>query len=170
VKNIVMSAAAVAMLAACASTPEGAATASAHLAPASGSKVEGHLNFMQVGPNRVRVTGDVTGHPVGLGGFHIHEKGDCSAPDATSAGGHFNPKGAKHGATPAVGHAGDMGNLAFSDAGHASVDITYEGLTLEPNAPNSIMGKAVVVHAGPDDLKTDPAGNSGPRVACGVIG
>lgn len=166
----ILTTAAVVLLAGCASTPTGSQSASAHLTPASGSKVQGHINFEQVGPNRVHVTGEVTGHPVGLGGFHIHEKGDCSAPDATSAGGHFNPNGAKHGPTPAVGHAGDMGNLAFSDAGRATIDITYDGLTLNKNAPNSIIGKAVVVHAGPDDLKSDPAGNSGPRVACGVIG
>jgi Cu-Zn family superoxide dismutase len=169
-KHIVIATASAAILAACATTPEGGATASAQLSPASGSKVAGHITFTQVAPNRVRVQGEVTGHESGLKGFHIHEKGDCSAPDATSAGGHFNPQSAKHGATPAVGHAGDMGNLAFSDAGRASVDITYEGLTLDRNAPNGIIGRAVVVHAGTDDQKTDPTGNAGGRVACGVIG
>jgi superoxide dismutase, Cu-Zn family len=168
--NIVIATAAAVLLGACASNPQGGATASAHLSPASGSKVAGHINFTQAGPNRVRVSGEVTGHQPGMKGFHIHEKGDCSAPDATSAGGHFNPRGAKHGATPAVGHTGDMGNLTFSDAGRATVDITFEGLTLEKNAPNSIIGKAVVVHAGTDDQKTDPTGNAGGRVACGVIG
>ena len=168
-KHLLTCTAAVTLLAACASTPQGGATASAHLSPASGSKVQGHIKFTQVGPNRVRVHGDVTGHQPGMKGFHIHEKGDCSAPDAMSAGGHFNPTGAKHGATPAVGHAGDMGNLTFSDAGRATVDITYEGLTLDRSAPNGIIGRAVVVHAAADDQKTDPTGNAGGRVACGVI-
>jgi Cu-Zn family superoxide dismutase len=169
-KTILSCSAAVVLLAACASTPEGGSTASAHLMPASGSKVTGDITFTQVGPNRVHVTGEVTGPQPGMKGFHIHEKGDCSAPDATSAGGHFNPNNMKHGATPAVGHAGDMGNLTFSDAGHASVDITYEGLPLDRNARNGIIGRAVVVHAGTDDQKTDPTGNAGGRVACGVIG
>jgi Cu-Zn family superoxide dismutase len=169
-KHIVSCAAAVALLGACASTPEGGTTAaSAHLSPASGSKVQGHITFTQVGPNRVRVHGEVTGHQSGMKGFHIHEKGDCSAPDATSAGGHFNPQGAKHGPTPAVGHVGDLGNLTFSDAGRATVDVTYEGLTLNRDAANGILGRAVIVHAAPDDTKTDPTGNAGGRVACGVI-
>ena len=168
-KYLLSCTAAVSLLAACASGPQGGTTASAHLSPASGSKVQGHIDFTQVGPSRVRVHGEVTGHQAGMKGFHIHEKGDCSAADAMSAGGHFNPHGAKHGATPAVGHAGDMGNLTFSDAGRATVDITYEGLTLDRNAPNGIIGRAVIVHAATDDQKTDPTGNAGGRVACGVI-
>ena len=158
------------LLAACASTTEGGPGATARLQSASGSKVQGQINFTQAGPNRVRVTGEVTGHSAGQKGFHIHEKGDCSAPDAMSAGGHFNPHSAKHGATPAVGHAGDLGNLTFSDAGRATIDVTFEGLTLERGAPNGIIGRAVVVHMSPDDLKTDPTGNAGGRAACGVIG
>ena len=159
------------LLAACASTPDGAApSATAKLAPASGSKVQGQLTFTQVGPNRVRVRGEVTGHQPGMKGIHIHEKGDCSAPDAMSAGGHFNPAGAKHGATPAVGHAGDLGNLTFSDGGRATIDTTFDGLSLDRSATNGIVGRSVVIHMGPDDLKTDPSGNSGGRAACGVIG
>ena len=169
-KHILTATAAAVLLAACASTPEGGGSASARLSPASGLKVSGQITFTQVGPNRVRVHGEVTGHQPGLKGFHIHEKGDCSAPDAMSAGGHFNPQAKRHGPTPAVGHAGDLGNLVFSDAGRATVDITFEGLTLDRNAPNGIVGRAVVVHAGEDDTKTDPTGNSGGRVACGVIG
>ena len=169
-KNIVIAAAALGLLAGCASNPEGGATASARLSPASGSKVQGNITFTQVGPNRVRVSGEVTGHQPGMKGFHIHEKGDCSSADGMSAGGHFNPHGAKHGATPAVGHAGDMGNLTFSDAGRATIDITFEGLTLDRKATNGIIGRAVIVHAAPDDQKTDPTGNAGGRVACGVIG
>jgi Cu-Zn family superoxide dismutase len=158
------------LLAACASTPEGSPTAVAKLQSASGSNVQGQITFTQVGPNRVRVSGEVTGHQPGMKGIHIHEKGDCSAPDAMSAGGHFNPQSAKHGPTPAVGHTGDLGNLTFSDAGRATIETTFEGLSLDRGAPNGIIGRAVVVHMGTDDLKTDPTGNAGGRAACGVIG
>ena len=169
-KKTLCSFASLLLLAACASAPDGPTTATARLQPASGSKVQGQITFTQVGPNRVRVAGEVTGHEPGMKGLHIHEIGDCSAPDAMSAGGHFNPQGAKHGATPAVGHVGDLGNLTFSDAGRATIDTTFEGLTLDRNAPNGIVGRAVVVHMGTDDLKTDPTGNAGGRAACGVIG
>ncbi|HEX2825547.1 MAG TPA: superoxide dismutase family protein [Burkholderiales bacterium] len=168
--NLVIATAAAGLLAACSPNPQGAATASAQLSPASGSKVQGRIQFTQAGPNRVRVSGEVTGHQPGMKGFHIHEKGDCSAPDATSAGGHFNPHAMKHGASPTSGHAGDMGNINVGADGRATIDTTFEGLTLDKNAPNSILGKAVVVHAGTDDQKTDPTGNAGGRVACGVIG
>lgn len=164
-------AASVLLLAACDTLQSGSApTATATLRPASGSQVQGQLTFTQVGANRVRVTGEVTGHQSGLKGFHIHEKGDCSAPDATSAGGHFNPNKTKHGVSPAVGHAGDMGNLAFADSGRAKIDTTFEGLSVSRDAPNGIVGRAVIVHMQADDLKTDPTGNAGGRAACGVIG
>jgi Cu-Zn family superoxide dismutase len=159
------------LLAACASTPDREApTATATLRPASGSQVQGRIKFTQVGPNRVRVTGEVSGHQPGMKGFHIHEKGDCSAPDAMSAGGHFNPNKTQHGVTPAIGHAGDMGNLTFSDSGRATIDTTFEGLTVSSDAANGIIGRAIIVHMGTDDLKTDPTGNAGARAACGVIG
>jgi Cu-Zn family superoxide dismutase len=132
--------------------------------------VHGELKFTQVGANRVRVTGEIAGHSAGPKGIHIHEKGDCSAPDAKSAGAHFNPTSARHGASPMTGHAGDMGNITFSDTGKANVDMVLEGLTVSTDAKNGIMGRAVVVHMAADDLKTDPAGNSGDRAACGVIG
>lgn len=158
------------VLAACNTlTGSNAPTATATLRPASGSQVQGQLTFTQLSAGRVRVTGDVSGHQPGMKGFHIHEKGDCSAPDAMSAGGHFNPGKAKHGASPATGHAGDMGNLVFTDAGRAKVDMTLEGISVSRDAPNGIIGRAVVVHAQGDDLKTDPTGNAGGRAACGVI-
>ena len=118
----------------------------------------------------MRVTGDITGHTPGQKGFHIHEKGDCSAPDAMSAGGHFNPTKAKHGGSPTTGHAGDMGNITFDASGGTTIDMVLEGLSLSRDAPNGIIGRAVVVHMQPDDLKTDPTGNAGGRAACGVIG
>jgi Cu-Zn family superoxide dismutase len=97
--------------------------------------------------------------------MHLHEKGDCSAPDAASAGGHYNPEGRKHGGpTGAERHAGDFGNITANRSGAATVDTTLAGMSLA-----SLNGKGLVVHAQPDDEKSDPAGNSGARVACGVV-
>jgi superoxide dismutase, Cu-Zn family len=143
--------------------------ATATLRPASGSQVHGEVTFTQIGPNRVRAVGEVAGHDTGLKGFHIHEKGDCSAPDAMSAGGHFNPGNVRHGSSPTTGHAGDMGNIRFNDSGKAVIDMVFEGLTVSADATNGIIGRAVIVHMQPDDLKTDPTGNAGERAACGVI-
>lgn len=144
-------------------------TAQATLEPRSGSSVKGTVTFTQIG-DVVRVTGGVTGHSKGPKGFHIHDKGDCSAPDATSAGGHFNPGGSKHGGpySPEK-HAGDLGNVSFSDAGAAKINFTVGDVSVSGSRTDGIIGRAVVVHAAADDLKTDPAGNSGSRVACGVI-
>ena len=157
------------VLAGCASMEPSGPSATATIRPASGSKVQGQIHFTQAGPNRVRVHGEVTGHTPGMKGFHIHEKGDCSAPDATSAGGHFNPMKARHGASPTAGHAGDMGNLTFNESGRVAIDMVLSGLSVSSGAPNGIIGRAVVVHMQPDDLKTDPTGNAGGRAACGVI-
>jgi Cu-Zn family superoxide dismutase len=155
-------------LAACASTSEpGGPSARVTLRPASGTQVRGTLQFTQVG-DRVRVTGEIAGHGAGAKGFHIHEKGDCSAPDAMSAGGHFNPAKARHGA-PGAGHAGDLGNLVFDGNGKAVVNAMVSGISVSREAPNGIIGRAVIVHVAQDDLKTDPTGNAGGRGACGVI-
>lgn len=158
------------LLSACASMDRSGPTATATLRPASGSQVHGDVKFTQVGANRVRITGEVAGHSAGLKGFHIHEKGDCSAPDATSAGGHFNPEKRQHGSSPGTGHTGDMGNINVSNSGRATIDMVLEGFSVSRDAPNGIIGRAVVVHMNPDDLKTDPTGNAGARAACGVIG
>ena len=158
------------LLAACAAPGEQAGPkAVATIRPASGTQVHGEVMFTQVGANRVRVTGEIAGHTPGSKGFHIHEKGDCSAPDAMSAGGHFNPVKRQHGATPMTGHSGDMGNINFTENGKATVDMVLEGITVSSADPNGIIGRAVVVHVNPDDLKTDPTGNAGGRAACGVI-
>lgn len=157
-------------LGACATAPEnegpyGIAT----MNPASSSKVEGSVTFTQIRKDRVRVTAELAGSTPGPKGFHIHEKGDCSAPDAMSAGGHFNPMKAKHASTPAAGHAGDMGNITFDESGKASLTLVLDGISLSPASPTNIIGRAVVVHAQRDDLITDPTGNAGGRVACGII-
>jgi len=158
------------VFAGCASMSDTGPQATAALRSASGSQVGGAVTFTQVGPNRVRASGEITGHQPGIKGFHIHEKGDCSAPDAMSAGGHFNPAKAKHGPSPTAGHAGDMGNLTFDAYGKATFNMVLEGLSVSRDAPNGIIGRAVVVHMQADDLKTDPTGNAGARAACGVIG
>jgi Cu-Zn family superoxide dismutase len=132
--------------------------------------VQGHVTFTQIGPNRVRVAGELSGHQPGPKGFHIHEIGDCSASDAMSAGGHFNPMKVKHGSSPVTGHAGDMGNVIFDDAGTVKISIIIEGVSISRDTSTGIIGRAVVVHAQPDDLQTDPTGNAGGRAACGVIG
>ena len=156
------------LLGGCATMDTGS-RATAKLEPRSGSQVRGTVNFVQVG-DTVRVTGEVTGHVKGSRGFHIHEKGDCSDPKAMSTGGHFNPRSHQHGApTSAVRHAGDLGNLAFDDNGVAKFDFTIGGISVSRDRPDGIVGRAVIVHMDQDDLKTDPTGNAGGRVACGVI-
>jgi len=144
-------------------------TAAAALQPASGSKASGRINFAQDG-DLVRVTGEVRGLSPGVHGFHLHEKGDCSAPDAKSAGAHFNPTGSKHGGPGgAPRHAGDFGNITADTSGTAKINLTASGVSVARDKPESVVGKAVVVHAKQDDLKTDPAGDSGDRIACGVV-
>jgi Cu-Zn family superoxide dismutase len=115
----------------------------------------------------------VTGYrlPPGGHGLHIHAVGRCDPPDFTSAGGHFNPGGKQHGrSNPAGPHSGDLPNLVVAASGEAGLDITTKAITLGPG-PNSILAQptALVVHANPDDDRTDPTGNSGGRIACGVI-
>ena len=142
--------------------------ATAKLEPLGGSNVRGNLTFTQVG-DVVRVTGVVSGHSKGPKGIHIHEKGDCSDPMGMSAGGHFNPGKHKHGGPyDPVKHAGDLGNINFGADGTAKVNFTVGDISVS-RGDNGIIGRAVIVHADRDDLKTDPTGNSGGRLACGVI-
>lgn len=155
----------------CAGTAEQTeATASATLEPRSGSKVRGVITFTQVGPDIVRVSGEVSGHSKGPKGFHIHEKGDCSDPKGMSTGGHFNPGGHKHGGPyEPERHAGDLGNINFNDQGVAKISFVVGGISVSSTQKDGIIGRSVIVHADRDDLKTDPTGNAGGRVACGVI-
>lgn len=135
--------------------------------PTEGNKAEGVVTFTKE-KKGIRVTASLKGLSPGEHGFHIHEKGDCGAPDASSAGAHFDPTHMAHGA-PDAGkrHVGDLGNIEADLAGNAEYDrldsvITFEG-------PTSILDKGVIVHAQQDDLKTQPTGAAGARVACGVI-
>lgn len=141
----------------------------AQLKPTEGNTVSGEVTFKQT-DSGVQVIAHVTGLTPGKHGFHIHEKGDCSAPDGSSAGGHFNPTGTDHGAPTAdVHHVGDLGNLDAGEDGVATYDQTYDFLSLKEGDPNCILGLGVIVHAEPDDLVSQPTGAAGARVACGVI-
>ena len=143
-------------------------SASAQLAPTQGSRAAGSVSFVQQ-DDALLVTAGVSGLTPGLHGFHIHEKGDCSAPDASSAGGHYNPTATKHG-HPQAGehHAGDLPMLQADASGNATLSVSLRGVSLDDTGHN-IVGRSLVVHAGADDYTSQPAGNSGPRVACGVI-
>lgn len=142
--------------------------ASVLLSSASGSNVRGIVNFIRQADGRVRVYASVSGLTPGKHGFHIHEKGDCSASDASSAGGHFNPTGMPHaGPHDAQRHVGDFGNLEADASGTAHYSKVFSNLPFEGD--NSVIGRAVIVHAAADDFKTQPTGNAGGRVACGVI-
>ena len=147
-----------------------AQAATVNLASASGSLVSGKATLQPMGDG-VHLRGTVGGlAPNSQHGIHVHEKGDCSAADASSAGGHFNPTASAHGrAGSGPHHAGDMDNLAADSEGVAQINIHLHGVTLGGGAANDIAGRALVVHAAPDDYATQPAGNSGARVACGVI-
>jgi len=139
------------------------------LHPAAGNNVTGTVTFTEV-EDGVRVDAAITGLTPGKHGFHVHELGDCSAPDAGSAGGHFNPTNKPHGGADALErHVGDMGNVDADASGAAKLTYLDHRMSLA-NDRRSIIGRAVVVHAKPDDLKTQPSGDSGARVACGVIG
>lgn len=142
----------------------------ANLASASGSLVSGKVTVMPMADG-VHLTGTVGGLPANsTHGFHIHEKGDCSAADASSAGPHFNPSAAQHGkAESGAHHAGDMDNVVANAEGVVNLDVHVSGVTLGGGAANDIAGRALVVHAAPDDYTSQPAGNAGARVACGVI-
>jgi len=149
---------------------EAAQEAVAQVAPTQGNTVTGSLALTS-SPQGVHITGAIQGlKPDAEFGFHIHEKGDCSAPDGSSAGGHFNPTQAQHGnPTSAAHHAGDMVNIRSNGEGVAQVDTTAAGTTLHGDPTTDVVGKAIIVHEGPDDYATQPSGNSGKRVACGVI-
>jgi Cu-Zn family superoxide dismutase len=138
------------------------------LHPTKGSPVSGIVKF-EVVDNGVRVVADVTGLAPGKHGFHIHEYGDCSAIDGSSAGGHFNPTGMPH-SMPSSDkrHVGDLGNIVADSTGTAHLD--YVDTMISFSGPNSVIGRGVIVHEKEDDLKTQPTGNAGARLACGVIG
>ena len=164
----VMGSAAV-LLASCQSTPEDAPRASAALQPTKGNKAFGEATFEQVG-DKVRVIVFAQNLKPGQEhGFHVHEAGDCSSGDGMSAKGHFNPGGKPHGApSSAERHAGDLPSLKADKSGRAKVDVTLDAISIGSGAGN-IVGRGLIIHADPDDYKTQPTGNAGARLACGVI-
>ena len=165
--------AAAALLAACQSTsspkPDEAARATAALQPTKGSKAFGEATFEQVG-DKVRVIVFAQGlKPDAEHGFHIHEAGDCGSSDGMSAKGHFNPHGKPHGdPKSAERHAGDLPSLKAGKDGRARIDATVDAISIGQGAGN-IVGRGLIIHADPDDYKTQPTGNAGARIACGVI-
>ena len=144
-----------------------AAKATVKLAPTANQTARGEVTFTAESGG-VHVVGTFSGLVYGEHGFHVHEKGDCSAPDGTSAGGHFNPATKPHGARDAAArHAGDLGNLKADPYGLARVDFVDSTLSL--SGADSIVGRAVIIHEKADDFTTQPTGNAGARQACGVI-
>ena len=163
----IYAAVAVAALSACATEPTAPPRATAQLQPTKGSKTFGEATFEQVG-DKVHVLVNVQGlKPGQQHGFHIHEAGDCSSGDGMSTKGHFNPQGKPHG-HPGMGHAGDLPALQADKGGRAKLDVMAEGITVAPG-PASVVGRGLIVHADPDDYQTQPTGNAGARIACGVI-
>ncbi len=139
------------------------------LHPTAGNKVSGTVTFTEVADG-VQVQAEITGLSPGKHGFHVHEFGDCSAADLASAGAHFNPTNKPHaGPDTAERHVGDMGNLEADASGAAKLDYVDHEISLADDQ-RSVIGRSVIVHAKADDLKSQPAGDSGARIACGVIG
>jgi superoxide dismutase, Cu-Zn family len=164
----ILAAAALTGMAGCASsTPD--PTALAIIESRSDSKVTGKAIFTQLPDGKTRVEVWISNATPGTHGLHVHEKGDCSAPDATSAGGHFNAASHPH-AAPAdpARHNGDLGNIEIGADGKGTLVITSDLLTVT-DGPNSVVGKAVIFHDKADDLKTQPTGNAGARFGCGVV-
>ncbi|QNN59257.1 superoxide dismutase family protein [Diaphorobacter ruginosibacter] len=166
-----LAAAAVASLAACSSVSPTKPQASAELQATRGNNAKGTVRFMQTADNTLLVTGEISGlKPNSEHGFHIHEKGDCSSGDGMSAGGHFNPTGSAHGKFDAdAHHGGDLPSLRADANGVARFNTELKGISLAQGAANNVVGRGLIVHADPDDYKTQPTGNAGARLACAVI-
>jgi len=140
----------------------------AKLEPTKGNTAAGTVTFTQHG-DKVEVSAHVTGlKPGSTHGFHVHEKGDCSSGDGMSTGGHFNPFGKPHGPQSGEHHAGDMPSLVADAYGNATANFELSGVSVG-SGQGDVVGKGLIVHANPDDFTTQPTGNAGGRIACGVI-
>lgn len=148
---------------------QGLGAATARLEPRSGSTLTGTARFTSAAGG-LGAHIEVQGAAPGEHGLHVHEKGNCDDPKAVSAGGHFNPAMSPHHGGPAtpVRHGGDLGNIQVDASGNGTLDVVVPGLSVD-GAQDGVVGRALVVHEKVDDLQTDPAGNSGGRIACGVI-
>jgi superoxide dismutase, Cu-Zn family len=143
--------------------------ASAQLESRSGSTLTGVAAFTE-DSGKVTMRLSVSGAPPGRHGVHLHETPDCSAPDASSAGGHWNPAGERHGAFDAPPtHLGDLGNLDVGADGTGTLERTSERWTVGTGLPNDVVGRSVIIHAASDDLQSQPGGNAGGRIGCAVI-
>jgi superoxide dismutase, Cu-Zn family len=137
--------------------------------PRSGSKVTGKAVFTELPSGGTKIEVWIENATPGTHGIHLHEKGDCSAPDASSAGAHFNPSGNPHaGPADPKHHNGDWGNITIGADGKGHLEMTSTMLTVKPG-PNSVVGKSVVFHEKADDLKSQPSGDAGGRLGCGVV-
>ncbi len=138
------------------------------LHPTEGNEAYGTVTFTKV-DSGIHIVAEMHGLTEGKHGFHIHEYGDCTASDGTSAGGHFNPEGVSHGGpNDATRHVGDLGNITADADGNGTLEMTDNVISF--TGKHSIIGRGIIVHAGEDDLTSQPTGNAGARVACGVIG
>lgn len=165
--NLGVSLVSAAMIVACAHSGP-APSAMAMIAPTGGSSVSGMIHFNQKADGQVQVMGDLSGLTPGVHGFHVHEKGNCDN-DGQGAGGHFNPMNAPHASPDAASHhAGDFGNITADAAGNAHIEFMTHSLMVA-SGTTSVVDRAVVVHADPDDLNSQPAGNAGKRIGCGVV-
>lgn len=139
------------------------------LMPRADTDVAGKVTFTQTGEGVVMVA-NVSGVAPGLHGIHLHEKGDCSAGDFTSTGGHFNPTGDPHGGpNDTIRHAGDFGNITVGEDGSGYLEILTDMLSVDPDAETTVIGRAVILHEGEDDLESQPTGAAGARLACGTV-
>jgi Cu-Zn family superoxide dismutase len=178
-KNFIITGLASLVFGACAQMPQKTETgdSSASVAPLRAQAVlkvspktnlRGTVEFSEIN-GELTIRTEIEGLKPGAHGFHIHDKGDCSSGDFNSAGPHFNPGSMAHGSMDSeVRHAGDLGNLTADRKGNAKQVIVLKGLSLVDGA-QGLIGRAVIIHNDPDDLKTQPTGNSGKRIACGVI-
>jgi superoxide dismutase, Cu-Zn family len=147
------------------------ASAIAEMNPASGSQVRGLATFVETNDG-VRMTLELTGlKPNGVHALHLHEFGDCSAPDATSAGGHWNPTGERHGDRHGTGefHRGDIDNIEADSEGRGRYETTVKDWTIGGDQATNILGKSVIIHVDEDDFVSQPTGDAGDRISCGVI-
>jgi len=164
-KKLVLVSSVLALLAACAH--RSGPMAMVMLNPTTGNNARGMVHFQDLGGGTVEVKVDLTGVPAGVHGFHVHDKGDCGD-NGNAAGGHFNPTGAPHGAPDAASHhAGDFGNVTADANGEVHTTFTTHSITINGGA-NAVAGHAIILHANPDDLTSQPSGNAGARIACGV--
>lgn len=141
----------------------------ATISPTEGNDTQGTVTFRRTGDGIAVVANIENLEPNSRHGFHIHQYGDCTAPDATSAGGHYNPTQERHGGRQAdERHVGDLGNLESNDRGIANLEYIDDKLTMD--GAHTILGRGIIVHAGEDDYETQPTGDAGGRIGCGVIG